>query len=88
MSGDPPNRPPPAPQRGETGILSWLVVLRYGAPRLFEAFHGGAPVAVGFFGIFFSSQAFTTLFIPSQGLLIPPPRGVPQDMARTLCRSG
>ena len=29
----------PPPQRGETGILSWLVVLRYGVSRLFT---GGA----------------------------------------------
>jgi hypothetical protein len=29
----------PPPQRGETGILSWLVVLRYGISRLFT---GGA----------------------------------------------
>ena len=54
----------------------------------FRGFSRGAPVAVGFFGLFFSSQAFYTLLIPSQGLLIPPARGVPRDMARTFRRSG
>eukprot|EP00966_Prymnesium_polylepis_P193623 4488082-Prymnesium_polylepis.1 len=68
------------------GILSWLVVLRYGVRRLFEAFHGGRRSPSAFSG--FSSQAFYTLLIPSQGLLTPPPRGVPRDMARTLRRSG
>eukprot|EP00966_Prymnesium_polylepis_P146045 3373224-Prymnesium_polylepis.1 len=43
MSGERSPKPTTSPPgRGETGVLSWPVVLCCGFPRLFEALHGGA----------------------------------------------
>eukprot|EP00966_Prymnesium_polylepis_P229916 5319952-Prymnesium_polylepis.1 len=46
----------PPPQRGET-VIFCLALWCLGTSG-FRGFSRGAPVAVGFFGIFFSSQAF------------------------------
>eukprot|EP00966_Prymnesium_polylepis_P049360 1142617-Prymnesium_polylepis.1 len=56
-----------------------------GFSRLFT---GGAGRRRLFWAFVFSSQAFNTLLIPSQGLFDSPSRGVPRDLAWTLHRSG
>eukprot|EP00966_Prymnesium_polylepis_P192486 4461543-Prymnesium_polylepis.1 len=95
MSGESPPKPTTTrPPRGGKRVSCfglWCLGMRFRGFSRFEAYlftggAGGRPV--GFFGLFFSSKAFYTLLLPSQGLLTPPPRGVPRDMARTLRRSG
>ena len=52
----------PPPQRGDTGTLSWLVLLWYGVPRLFEAFSRGRRSPSGFFA-FDAFQTFEAFFL-------------------------